>query len=108
MNIRRFFLISLALVVLAIVAHCAALRDFSRGTSTMARAVTLSASERATARLDADRYSNRGGVILYVGYALALFSVGFVVVSARRHEPAWRSLTISLLIFYGMMQFVLV
>jgi hypothetical protein len=108
MSIRRFFFVSLALAVLAVGLHLVALGQFSRGSQIIARAVTSSEAERSGARLEAARYASRGGVILYGGYALALASVGFVVASARRHEPAWHSLTISLLIFYVMMQFVLV
>ena|SRR5436189_5317764 len=108
MSIRRLFLVSLALAVLAIGVHGAALRQFSRGASTIARAVTLSEFDRAAARLEADRCTSRGGAVLHIGYAFALASVGFVVASARRHEPAWRSVTIGLLMFYVMLQFVLV
>ena len=60
------------------------------------------------ARAEASRYSNRGGVINYVGLLFAVASVGFVGLSARRHEPAWRSLTLALLFFYMMLQFTLV
>ena len=108
MSIRRFFLASLVLAVLAVGVHVEALRQFSRGAQTIARAVTLPESESTAARLEAGGYTSHGGAILRVGYALALVSVGFVVASARRHEPAWRSLTIGLLIFYVMLQFVLV
>ena len=108
MSIRRFFLVSLALAVLAVGVHGVALRQFSRGAQTIARAVALSESERAAAGIEAHRYTSDGGAILFVGYALALVSVGFVVASARRHEPAWRSLTIGLLMFYVMLQFVVV
>jgi hypothetical protein len=80
MSIRRFFFVSLALAVLAIGLHFAALGQFSRGSWTIARAVTLSDSDRSAARLEARRYTSRGGVILYGGYALALSSVGFVIV----------------------------
>jgi hypothetical protein len=108
MSIRRFFFMSLALAVLAVGLHLAALGQFGRGSQTIARAVTLSESERTAARLEAGRYTSRGGVILYVGYAVALSSIGFLIASARKHEPAWRLLTIALLGFYVMLQFVLV
>src|SRR5689334_23139413 len=113
MSIRIFFFVSLMLAILAVGSHVAAIREFGRGSSTIARAFTRPAatpskSDHSGAKSEARRSISRGGVFIYVGYALALSSVGFVFASARRHEPAWRSLTISLLIFYVMMQFVMV
>jgi hypothetical protein len=100
--------VSLALAIVAVGLHLTALGQFSRGAQTIARAVTLSESERVAARQEASRCSGRGAVIGYTGLAFALASIGFVIASARRHEPAWRSLTFALLGFYVILQFVLV
>ena len=108
MSIRRFFFVSFALAVVAVGLHFAALGQFSRGAQTIARAVTLSESERGAARLQAHGYSDRGAIIYYVGLVFALASLSFLIASARKHEPAWRSLTFALLAFYVMIQFVLV
>jgi hypothetical protein len=42
------------------------------------------------------------------GAAMALTCLGFVTASAFRREPAWRSLTLALLLFYALSFFILV
>ena len=108
MSIRKYFFMSLALAILAVGLQGAALRQFSRSSQTIARGVGLPVQERTALRIEADRYVSRGGVVGYIGLAFALASIGFVIVSARRHAPAWRSLTFALLGFYVILQFVLV
>jgi hypothetical protein len=107
MNIRRFFLVSLGLAVVAVGLHMAALLQFSLGARVIARSVVLPESERSTARLEARSYSSRGAVVSLFGLSFALASLVFVIVSAREHEPAWRSVTFALLILYMMLQFAL-
>ena len=108
MSIRKFFLVSLALAAVAVGLHLAALGQFGRGLSERAREVTVPESERLALKAEASRYSSRGTVIGYVGFAFAVSSVGFVIVSARRHERALRSVTFALLFIYLMLQFVLI
>ena len=107
MNIRRFFLVSLGLAVLAVGLDMAGMSQYSRGARVVARAVVLPESERLAAKMEAQAYRSRGTVISVVGLIFALASLVFVVVSARKHEPAWRSVTFALLIFYVMLQFTL-
>jgi hypothetical protein len=108
MQIRRFFLLSLGLAVLAVGFDMTGMSQYSRGGGVIARAVTLPESERAAAKAKAQIYRSRGTVINIVGFAFALASLLFVIVSARKHEPAWRSATIGLLVFYALLQFVLI
>ena len=108
MKMRKFFLVSLALVVVAVGLHLTAMSQISQGLLIGARAVTLPESERAAARVETSRFFSRGSVIGYIGLLFALASVAFVVVSARRHEPVWRSLTFALLIFYVILLFTLI
>jgi hypothetical protein len=108
MRIRRFFFISLVLAVVALGLHVTAMSQFSGGLGIRGHAVTLPESDRAAARVEASRYSSRGLVIAYIGLPVALASLAFLVVSARRHEPAWRSVTFALLCFYVMLQFDLI
>jgi hypothetical protein len=108
MSIRRFFLASLALAVLAVGLQGAALRHFSRGAQTIARAVESSDAAREDARAEANSLAHQGEVTAYIGMAVAVASVAFLVVSARRHEPAWRSVTLALLAFYIMLHLTLV
>src|ERR1051326_963682 len=108
MSVRLHFLASLVLAVIAVCIHMAALGQIGRGVGLRARAVSAAASERASMKAEASRYSRSGSVIGYTGLVVALVSVGFVIVSARRHEPARRSLTYTMLFVYVMLQFVLV
>jgi len=107
MHIRRFFLLSLGLAVLAVGFDMAGMLQYSRGARVIARAVMLPESERVAAKAQAQIYRSRGTVISVVGLALALVSLVSVIVSARKHEPAWHSVTFALLIFYVMLQFAL-
>ena len=108
MNIRTFFFVSLSLAVLAVGLHLTAMSQVSRGAQIRAHAVASPEAARAAARTEASKYSSRGAVLGYAGLALALASLGFMVVSARKHEPARRSVILGLLICYVMLQFVLV
>lgn len=107
MSIRRFFIVSLGLAVLAVGLDMAAMSQYGRGARVVARATVLSESERAVAKSESQIYRSRGTAISIVGLAFALASLGCIIVSARKHEPAWRSVTFALLIFYIMLQFAL-
>ena len=107
MSIRRFFLLSLSLAILAVGLHLMAMSQTSRGLRIRAQA-TAPESYRATARAVASSYSKRGAVLGYVGLAFALASVAFVVVAARKHEPARRVVVFGVLVCYVMLQFVLI
>lgn len=108
MSTRRFFFISLVLAIVALGLHVTAMSQFSRGLGIRGHSVTLPESERAAARAQASEYSSRGSVIAYIGLPFALASLAFLVLSARRHERASRSVTFALLCFYVMLQFVLI
>lgn len=108
MSIRRFFLLSLALAILAVGLHLTAMSQTIRGLRISAQAVTAPESYRATAREVARSYARRGTVLGCIGLASALASVMFAVVSARRHEPARRVVLFGVLTCYVMLQFVLV
>ena len=105
MNIRRFFIASLGLAVIALGLHVAALSQYSHGARVVARSVTQPESERAITKLDARAYRERGSVVAIAGLVFALASLVFVVLSARRHEPAWRSVTVAFLVLYVLLQF---
>ena len=98
---------SLGLAVLAIGFDMTAMSQYSRGARVFVRAVVLPESEREVAKSEAQTYRSRGTVISVMGLAFALASLVFVIASARKHEPAWRSVTFALLIFYVMLQFAL-
>lgn len=107
MSIRRYFLLSLLLSVLAVGLDMAGMSYYSHGARIRARAITSPGSDRGAAEIEARAYRTRGTFISVFGLMLALSSLFFVVVSARKHEPAWRSVTVALLIFYALLQFAL-
>ena len=108
MNIPGFFFASLILAAFAIGLHLAGMSLISRGVHIRAHAVTLPESDRADAKMEASSFSSRGVVLGCAGVAFALTSVGFAVASARRHEPARRSIVVGLLLCYVMLQLLLV
>jgi hypothetical protein len=106
MKIRRFSLASLALAVLAVGLQVTAMAHYSRGAQTIAQGANLPQKAQAALSVEARNYASRGQVIAGIGIAFAVTSVGFAVMSGRRHEPAWRPLTLVLLALYLMLQFV--
>lgn len=108
MHAERFFVTSLILAVLAIGVHLSALGQFSRSVQAIAHAATLTVPAKAAANADAESHVNEGDKLLYAGYALAVGSAACVITSARRREPGRRSLTIGILMFYAVLQFLLV
>ena len=107
MHIRRYFLWSLMLAIFAVGFDMTAMSQYSRGARVIARSVALPESERIAAKSLAQTCRERGTVVSIVGLSLALTSLGFVIVSARKHEPAWRSVTVALLTFNVLLQFAL-
>jgi hypothetical protein len=99
MNMRRYFIVSLVLAILAVGLDMAAMLPYSRGGREIVPSAFLPTGERVTAKLEAQKYRSRGTFVSLVGLALALASLVFVIGSLRKGEPAWRSATYALLIF---------
>src|SRR5688572_669511 len=108
MRTRRFFFFALFAASLAVSLHVGALNQFSRSVRARAHAVIVVESERAALRDDARLDSSVGHAIMYSGAALAMASVVLAVISARRREPARRSVVFGVLVCYFLLQFVLV
>lgn len=108
MNVRRFFVTSLALSVAAIGFQFCAMEQFSRGVQRRALAVNATQEERTAMKAEASNYLLRGRIVGWIGFVFALASLAFISESARNHEPALRSVTYTLLAFYVMLQFLLV
>ena len=107
MSIRRFFFVSLALAVVAVVLHLTALVQLGRTfLRTIISAGLEAGQKQSVMRVVASSPLSRGAISYYLGIAFALGSVVFAVASARRHEPADRSATVALLVCYVMLQFV--
>ena len=108
MNIRRFFLLSLALAVLALGLQFTAMSQRSHGLHMRVQAITGATPNRMIAKAEADRHSQRAAVLGYIGLAFALASAALGILSARRQEPARRSVVLGTLLAYLLLQFVLI
>jgi hypothetical protein len=106
-NLRKFFLMSLALAAFAVGLELTAQFQFSHGSRSNARSVILPERERVAASFEARKYSSRGIIAGAFGLGCAFTSLTLVMVSARRHEPAGRFVTVMLLIFYVILQFAM-
>ena len=108
MSIRKYFLLSLLFAVLAVGLEMASMSQRTQGARIRVRAVVSAETDRTAAALTADAYRARGTAISLLGLVLAVSSLLLVVTSARKHEPAWRSITVAWIIFYGMLQFAVI
>ena len=106
MSIRKFFFVSLALGIVSVSLHLTAMSEISRGVQITARAATVLEPDRGVVRADARRHFSRGAILGDIGLAFALASVGFVATSARKREPARRSMILGLLLCYVLLRFV--
>ena len=106
MSIRRFFLLSLSFAILAVGLQLSAMSQTNHGWRSLRSPITPE-PYRTTARAVASGYFKRGTVLWYVGFAFALASFAFVVVSARKHEPAPRKVVFGVLIFFTLLQFII-
>ena len=108
MKKRQYFLLSWALAVLGLCAHIQATRCVIRSLSLRARSVTWSEPERLRAKAEADVQLQRAPLFEYPSIAFAVLSAVFLVFSARRQEPAWRSVPFALLLVYVMSHFLII
>ena len=116
MKRRRWFIISLALAAVALYLQMSGMSYLSHGSRLRAQAAQtvaergtgLTEDERSEIRTETTRSHRTGMIAQSSGAVLAMTSVGFMITSARRREPAWRSLTFALLFFYVISFFILV
>jgi fucose permease len=104
---RKFFLIGLLLVVLALGLHLTALRYGAHSVQSLTEAMKTPADAE---RLRPERasVSRHLYAALYVGVACAMLSAFFAFLSYRVDEPAPRSIIVVLLLFYGLLHFAAV
>src|SRR6266478_6153971 len=108
MSTRRFFFFAVLAAFIAVLLHLTALAQFGCGLAHRARAATATETDRITARADAVHYRLFGSIALFTGVAVAATSVVLAIVSARRREPARRSVVFGLLLCYLFLQLILV
>jgi len=109
MRKRAFCIASLVLVAFALSCDLAAKSQYSQSMSLRARSVTATVEQKQQMRVESEQHTSRGGVFGLSGLCLAVSSLVCLVISFRRHEPAWwRSVPVALLGVYLMLQFMLV
>ena len=108
MAVRKFFLISLVTAVLAVGLHVSGLKQYSAGLRIRAMAASAGEAARTQARTEAHAQVRIGDRLIGAGYIAAIASVACFIQSARRREPARRSIVFIVLFFYLFFQFMLV
>jgi hypothetical protein len=108
MKLRAFWIVSFVLAIIAIGIHVKSLNVASKGMKAMAKAVTATDNQIEILRTEAKRFANLSGTIAITGLGVAIGSLVCVVVSFKKHEPAWRSIPFALLVFYVLLQFAVV
>jgi hypothetical protein len=105
---RAYCLASVRLAVAAIYVHVLSLGEASKGMKLYARAVVATESQKESLKVEAKPYANRSGTIALSGLCLAIGSVVCLIVSFKKREPAWRSISCALLVFYVLLQLAIV
>ena len=108
MTACKYFYMALAMAVVAVAIQLASMSEAGRSLELRATAVSLPEARRALARREAETHSEQAGILAYVGFAIAAFSIASSVASARRREPARRIVIIGLLASYALLQCVLI
>jgi hypothetical protein len=100
---------ALVLVVIALGMDFGAKSQFSKSLSLRASSIIVPKDQQEPLKVEASRIAKRGSLLAVLGLVFAFAVLVCLVISFRRHEPArWRSLPVALLIWYVMMQFMLV
>jgi hypothetical protein len=102
-----YWLISLAFVAVAISVQGVAFHEVSQAARLRARATFAAEDQKGLMKAKANEFAVRAGIIVAVGLISAIGSLVCVVISSRKHEPAWRSVPFALLIFYVLLQFAI-
>jgi len=96
------------LAVAAICVHVLSLGKASKGMKLYARAVVATGSQKESLKMEAKQYANRSGTIALGGLCVGMGSAVCLIVSFKKREPAWRSISCALLVFYALLQFAIV
>jgi hypothetical protein len=105
---RAFSRAALVLVILAVGLHVGALSYISRATLRRAQSASAIAQQRQQMDAQADRYLNRGMILVFVGLGCAVSSLACLAISFVRHESGPRISAIGLMIVYAILQGIMV
>ena len=108
MGKRKYFILSLLLVICALCSDFASKGQFSKSTILLGRSFTMSEADKIQAKIESDKLSHKGSIFHYLGIGLAVLSFLFWIASEVRREPTWRLILPVLLGLYLLVQFIMV
>jgi len=108
MGKRKYFILSLLLVICALCSDFASKGQFSKSTILLGRSFTMSEADRIQAKMESDKFLHKGSTFYYIGIGLAVSSFLFWIASQVCREPTWRLILPALLGIYFLMQFIMV
>jgi cytochrome b subunit of formate dehydrogenase len=110
MGKRKYFTLSLFLVICALCSDFVSKGCFSKSACLSAKSVGVNISEtdKAQAKGKSNEFSRKGTIFWYLGMSLAVLGLLSWIVSEFRNEPAWRLIPIGLFALYAFLQLMLV
>jgi hypothetical protein len=108
MRKRKWFIISLLLAISAICFDSIAKGYSSRSVVVLAKSFSVSQADKAQARAENSELLHKGHIFQYFGVAFAILGFLFWLVSEFRREPVWRMIPFVLLVFYFLLQLIIV
>lgn len=110
MGKRKYFILSLLLIICALCSDFVSKGCFSKSANLFAKSVSVNTSEthKARAKARSDEFSRKGTIFWYLGMSLAVLGLLSCIVSKFRNEPAWRLIPLGLFVFYSFLQVMLV
>ncbi|MHC4149909.1 MAG: hypothetical protein ACYS18_12200 [Planctomycetota bacterium] len=110
MGKRKYFILSLLLLICALCSDFVSKRCFSKSANLFAKSVrvNISDTDKTEAKVKSDEFSRKGTIFWYLGMSLAVLGLLSWIVSEFRNEPAWRLIPIGLFVLYAFLQLMLV
>ncbi len=105
---RKYFILSLLLVICALFSEAASEAYYSKSTYQLARSLTMSEAARINAKIESDESLSKGTIFQNVGFAFAALSFLSLIISKIRHEPAVHLILLLLLCLYALLLLVMV
>jgi hypothetical protein len=104
---KKYFIISVVLAVCAVCFDSFAKAYYSRSTVVRAKAIAAQ-RDMAQARVESSELLRRGHIFQYTGVACAVLSFLLWLKPEVQRRAGWRVIPLVLLIFYLLLQFVMV
>ncbi len=108
MGKRKYFILSLLLILCALCTDSVSKSYLSKSTYLLAKSLSMSEADKIQVKIERDELLRKGSIFYYFGISAAILSFLFWIASEIRHEPTWRLIPLGLLIFYLLLQFIMV